>query len=202
MHTCCPPCKHGSLRVEIHTGTHLILGSVEVKSPRSVDLCAGLTAARLLVKDARVQPLRRAVGEPYRHEEQLTVSRDDIHLCIPYGCSGASGAGASAGMPPARTVPTTLHLTAVQVEGRVCLGEGQDTLGMVQDENDPFIVVYQTRIRYLDEAISLPFTAEVVLVNRDHVHLVAPQRDASQPASRLRKSLARPDAARVSAGHS
>lgn len=202
MHTCCPPTEHRLLRVEVHTGTHLILGSVEVRSRHSLDLRSSLAAARLLVRYAHIQPLRRAEREPHQREEHLTVSRDDIHLCIPYGCSDASRADTSEGTLPMRTVSTTLHLSAVQVEGRVCVEEGQHALGVKQDESNPFLVVYQARIRYLDETISLPFTAEVVLVNRAHVRRLVPQPDADCLASPLRRLLARTDADRASASHS
>lgn len=190
MHAFNSPHRDDRLRVEIHTGTHLILGTVETRSRRLADLRDSLASPRLPVQDARVQPLEHAEGERYRREERLLVSRDDIRLCIPYGCAADSPQEeGDSERTSAHAALVSLRLSGMEIDGRVFVEQGQAAGDVLQREGGPFLALTDARIRYFDEAISLPFTAETVLVNRAHVQQVVPRDDADRPASRLRKLL-------------
>ncbi len=182
MHTRHPATENSPLRVEIHTEMHLILGALQFATRRLANLRDRLASPHLLVKDARIQPLQYAHGQRYLQAEHLLVSRDDIRVCIPYGFSAVPCQGETdAAKPPRHSVPVSLDLRALKIDGQVCAEEGVGAFESAQNESGLFLVVLQARIRYMDEAISLPFTADTLLVNKAHIHTVVPRHDADRP---------------------
>lgn len=188
MHGCHALNRNDTLRVEIHTATHLILGAVPCTPQRLADLCDILARPRLPVLDANIQPLQRAGGERHRREERLLIDRAEIRLCIPYGCSVDREEEADGKHRP-HAAAVSLHLSGIEVEGHVLAGLGQTADDVLQRDGNPFLVLVNARICYLDEALSLPFTAEAILVNKAHIRLVARQRSAARPMSRLAEML-------------
>ncbi|GEM_PF-1483822 len=183
---------HGeTLRVEIHAGDYIALGTVTTRHQRLMDVLENLTSPYLRLENARIQSLNR-VGIGPQTEDALLVSRDHIRIAIPYEEESAPETRRShPRYIPKYPVAAALYMDNMEIEGHLHIREGEDAFLAAQNLAEPFIAVTDASVRYLDQSRSLPFRCPVLIANRQYVHLIAlrPQPD-DQVHSRLEQLLA------------
>ena len=185
--------ENGALRVEIHTGPYIIFGAVQTRHERLIDVLENLSSPYLQVENAEVQPLKTGTGRNgFRSVGTLMISRKDIRLALPYENGSVLSSGkAHPQYVPKYPVPAQLFMDIMEVEGNIYVREGEDALAATQNMTMPFLAVTHANVRYLDETLSSPFAANIAVVNRDFVTLIAlRQGPPDRTNSRLEQLLA------------
>lgn len=183
--------NHGEvLRVEIHTGEYVALGTIVTRHQRLMDVLENLTSPYLRLENVRIQFLDR--GNAPQTMDTLLVSRDHIRIAIPYEEESAPEARKShPRYIPKYPVAASLYADSMEIEGNLHVREGEDAFLATQNLAEPFIAVTEAAVRYLDQGRSLPFRCPVVIVNRQFVHLIALRPQPHDLAhSRLERLLA------------
>lgn len=161
-----------TLRVEIHTGEYIALGTVVTRHQRLIDVLENLTSPYLRLENARIQYLDRRNGP--QNVESLLVSRDHLRIAIPYEEESAPDTRKShPRYIPKYPVAASLYMDNMEIEGNLHIREGEDAFLATQNLTDPFIAITEVAVRYLDQGRSLPFRCPVVIVNRRFVNLIA-----------------------------
>lgn len=179
-----------TLRVEIHTGDYVALGTVVTRHQRLMDVLENLASPYLRLESAQVQFLGR--GSAPQATEVLLVSSDHVRIAIPYEEERAPEAGRlHPRYVPKYPVAASLYMADMEIEGNIHIREGEDAFLAAQNLSEPFIAVTEALVRYLDPSRSLPFRCPVVIVNRRFVNLIALRpRPRDQARSRLERLLA------------
>ncbi len=161
-----------TLRVEIHTGEYIALGTVVTRHQRLMDVLENLTSPYLRLDNARIQFLDRRNGP--QSVETLLVSRDHIRIAIPYEeeCVPETRRSHPRYIPK-YPVAVSLYMEGMEIEGNLHIREGEEAFLATQNLADPFIAMTDAAVRYLDQGRSLPFCCPVVIVNRRFVNLIA-----------------------------
>ncbi|GAB4401574.1 MAG: hypothetical protein Kow00123_10960 [Anaerolineales bacterium] len=178
-----------TLRVEIHTGEYIALGTVVTRHQRLMDVLENLTSPYLRLENARLQFLDR--GNAPQTVESLLVSRDHIRIAIPYEEEIAPETRKShPRYIPKYPVAASLYMDSMAIEGYLHIREGEDAFLATQNLVEPFIAITEAAVRYLDQGRSLPFRCPVVIVNRQFVNLIALRPQPTDDVhSRLEKFL-------------
>lgn len=177
-----------TLRVEIHTGDYVAMGTVVTRHQRLMDVLENLASPYLRLERAQVQFLGRASAP--QSVEVLLVSSAHIRIAIPYEEERASEARSlHPRYVPKYPTAASLYMDAMEIEGNLHIREGEEALLATQNLSEPFIAVTESLVRYLDPGRSLPFRCPVVIVNRRFVNLIAlrpqPREQAHSPLQRL-----------------
>lgn len=178
-----------TLRVEIHTGDYVAMGTVVTRHQRLMDVLENLASPYLRLESAQVQFLGRASAP--QSVEVLLVSSAHIRIAIPY----EEEHDPEARRLHPRYVPkypatASLYMDTMEIEGNIHIREGEDAFLATQNLSEPFIAVTESLVRYLDPSRSLPFRCPVVIVNRRFVNLIALRpRPREQAHSRLQRLL-------------
>ncbi|MDH7488703.1 MAG: hypothetical protein QHH80_04245 [Anaerolineae bacterium] len=161
-----------TLRVEIHTGEYIALGTAVTRHQRLMDVLENLTSSYLRLENARLQFLDR--GNAPQTVDSLLVSRDHIRIAIPYEEENAPEARKThPRYIPKYPVAASLYMDSMAIEGYLHIREGEDAFLATQNLAEPFIAITEAAVRYLDQGRSLPFRCPVVIVNRRFVNLIA-----------------------------
>lgn len=161
-----------TLRVEIHTGEYIALGTVVTRHQRLIDVLENLTSPYLRLENARIQFLDRRNGP--QNVESLLVSRDHLRIAIPYEEESTPETRKShPRYIPKYPVAASLYMDSMEIEGNLHIREGEDAFLAAQNLADPFIAITEAAVRYLDQGRSLPFHCPVVIVSRRFVNLIA-----------------------------
>lgn len=179
-----------TLRVEIHTGDYVALGTVVTRHQRLMDVLENLASPYLRLESAQVQFLGR--GSTPQTTEALLVSSDHIRIAIPYEEEHAPEVRRlHPRYVPKYPATASLYMDTMEIEGNIHIREGEDAFLATQNLSEPFIAVTESLVRYLDPGRSLPFRCPVVIVNRRFVNLIVlGSRPGDQARSRLEKLLA------------
>jgi len=182
------------LRVEIHMGEYIALGTVHTRHQRLRDVLENLTSPYLHLENARIQFLARDPTRAPLPVDVLLVSQEHIRIAIPYEEGGDTQAARTSHprYVPKYPVPARLYLDTMEIRGNLHIREGEDAFQAVQNLSEPFLTITEALVYYSDARHSLPFTCPVVIVNRRFVNLIALQPKQNETVdSALGRLLAR-----------
>lgn len=160
------------IKVEIHTAEYVILGSVATRHERLKDVLENAFHPFLAMEEAVI--LHREPGGEVAREElgRVLVRLEEITLAVPHHDipEGKRDRSAHPRFIPKYPVPAVIHLDCAVIEGDIFVREGEEAEWAMMASQEPFMAVTGARVSYHENLP--PFTAEVVLLNRDHIHLI------------------------------
>jgi len=162
------------MQVELYTAEYRIVGSVITRHERLQDLLENYFHRFLPVKRATIVPHHPRARAKSEKVEEVMVRLDEVVLAIPHDDIPETERDRSSHSKyvPKYPVQAAMHLHAMVIEGQIFIREGEEAESAMMASRERFAVVKGAQVSYPYDDRLPSFTAEVLVVNRDHIQLL------------------------------
>ena len=163
-----------TLKAEVHTEKHTVVGVVRTRHERLKDALENWPHPFLPLEEAVIlhrDPSGKAIREEVR---SVMVRLEQILIAMPYEDIPTGDRSHHPNFVLKYPVPALIRVGRMEIKGKIFIRHEEEAEFGIISSPEPFIAVTEAKVSYPHDQHIPPFTSQVVLVNRDRIQLIRP----------------------------